>query len=103
MEAYDNVKRLREIYQNVVSKLACQALPIMVCLSVQELAGLPVENLHKHIQGKDPDTLVMVNLKSLNQCELFVVGDDVAFAEETIAISEFVHLLDKGDVKGETI
>ena len=99
MESYDNLSRLREIYRNVVQKLAVQALPIMVCLSVQELAGLPLENLHKHIQGKDPETLVMVNLKSLNQCELFVVGDDVAFAEATITISEFVHLLDKGETK----
>lgn len=98
-ENYENVKRLREIYRNVVQKLAVQALPIMVCLSVQELAGLPVESLHKHVQGKDPDTLVMVNLKSLNQCEMFVVGDDVAFAEATITISEFVHLLDKGETK----
>ena len=96
---YDNLSRLREIYRNVVQKLAVQALPIMVCLSVQELAGLPVESLHKHVQGKDPDTLVMVNLKSLNQCEMFVVGDDVAFAEATITISEFVHLLDKGETK----
>ena len=99
MESYDNLSRLREIYRNVVQKLAVQALPIMVCLSVQELAGLPVESLHKHVQGKDPETLVMVNLKSLNQCEMFVVGDDVAFAEATITISEFVHLLDKGETK----
>ena len=99
MEPYDNVKRMREIYQNVVSKLAVQALPIMVCLSVLDIARLPVKSLHKHIQGKDPETLVMVNLKSLNQCELFVVGDDVAFAEATITISEFVHLLDKGETK----
>lgn len=98
-ENYENVTRLREIYRNVVQKLAVQALPIMLCLSAHDIAGLPLDSLHKHVQGNDPETLVMVNLKRLNQCEMFVVGDDVAFAEATITISEFVHLLDKGETK----
>ena len=102
MESYDNANRLREIYRNVVQKLACQALPIMVCLSVQDMAGLPLENLHKHIQGKDPETLIMVNLKTTGSCDLAIVEQSVTFADSVpITAAEFVHLLDKGDVKGE--
>lgn len=97
---YDNQNRLREIYRNVVQKLAVQALPIMVCLSVLDIAGLPVESLHKHIQGKDPETLIMVNLKTTESCDLAIVEQSVTFADNVpITASEFVHLLDKGETK----
>lgn len=102
-ENYENVKRLREIYRNVVQKLAVHALPIMVCLSAKDIMGLPLDSLKGHLQGLDPDTLLMINLKSINSCDLAIVEQSVTFADNVpITATEFVHLLDKGDVKGET-
>lgn len=95
---HDNLIRLREIYQNALNKLAVQALPIMLCLSAHDIAGLPLDSLKKHIQGLEPETLIMVNIKSINCCDLATVGQSVKFAENVeITAAEFVHLLDKGD------
>jgi len=96
----DNLIRLKEIYHNAINKLAAVALPIMVCLSAKDIMGLPLDSLKSHLQGLEPDTLLMINLKSINSCDLAVVGQTVKFADNVqITASEFVHLLDKGETK----
>ena len=99
-ENYENVKRLREIYRNAINKLAAVALPIMLCLSAKDIMGLPLDSLKSHLQGLEPDTLLMINLKSINSCDLAIVEQSVTFADNVpITASEFVHLLDKGETK----
>jgi len=96
----DNLIRLKEIYHNAINKLAAVALPIMVCLSAKDIMGLPLDSLKSHLQGLEPDTLLMINLKSINSCDLAVVGQTVKFADNVqITASDFVHLLDKGETK----
>ena len=96
----DNLIRLKEIYHNAINKLAAVALPIMVCLSAKDIMGLPLDSLKSHLQGLEPDTLLMINLKSINSCDLAVVGQTVKFADNVqITASEFVHLMDKGETK----
>jgi len=96
----DNLIRLKEIYHNAINKLAAVALPIMVCLSAKDIMGLPLDSLKSHLQGLEPDTLLMINLKSINTCDLAVVNQSVTFADNVqITASEFVHLLDKGETK----
>lgn len=76
------------------------ALPVMVCRSAGSIVDSGLTSLIKHLQGLEPDTLIMVNIKSINCCDLATVGQKVTFAENVeITASEFVHLLDKGDAK----
>ena len=97
---HDDLIRLHEIYRNAINKLAVHALPIMVCLSANDIMGLPLDSLKPHLQGLEPDTLLMINLKSINTCDLAVVGQSVKFADNVqITASEFVHLMDKGETK----
>lgn len=76
------------------------ALPIMVCRSAGSIVDSGLNSLIKHLQGLEPDTLLMINLKSINSCDLAVVNQSVTFADNVqITASEFVHLLDKGETK----
>jgi hypothetical protein len=96
----DDFIRLHEIYRNALNTLAVQALPIMVCLSASDIASLPLDSLKGHLQGLEPEALLMINIKSINSCDLAVVGQSVTFADNVqITAAEFVHLLDKGDMK----
>ncbi len=76
------------------------ALPIMVCRSAGSIVDSGLNSLIKHLQGIEPDTLLMINLKSINSCDLAIVEQSVTFADNVqITASEFVHLMDKGETK----
>jgi hypothetical protein len=51
------------------------------------------------LQGLESDTLIMIDIKSINCCDMAIVNQSVKFPENVeITASEFVHLLDKGSV-----
>ena len=95
---YEELTRMREIFTNAVRKLAVIALPFMVEIEMSTLEGLPLENIRKAIP-EGYDGCLMINIKSLNKCDVFAVGQTVALAESVqISDAEFIHLLDKGSI-----
>jgi hypothetical protein len=86
-----------EQYQRIIN---LHALPVMVCRSAGSIVDSGLTSLIKDLQGLEPETLLMINIKSINCCDLAIVNQSVKFAENVeITASEFVHLLDKGDAK----
>lgn len=84
-----------EQYQRIIN---LHALPVMVCRSAGSIVDSGLTSLIKHLQGLEPETLLMINIKSINCCDMAIVNQSVKFAENVeITASEFVHLLDKGD------
>jgi hypothetical protein len=104
-----------EQYQRIIN---LHALPVMVCRSAGSIVDSGLTSLIKHLQGLEPDTLIMVNIKSINCCDMATISSPapiandcnghsvyattgrVTFAENVeITASEFVHLLNKGDME----
>lgn len=90
-----------EKYQRILNKHL--NFPIMIYMKAEEIMRVPIKSVAwwvRHLADLEPDTLIMINIKSINCCDLATVGQKVTFAENVeITASEFVHLLDKGDTK----
>jgi hypothetical protein len=85
-----------EQYQRIIN---LHALPVMVCRSAGSIVDSGLTSLIKHLQGLESDTLIMIDIKSINCCDMAIVNQSVKFPENVeITASEFVHLLDKGSV-----
>ena len=98
MYSHEELERMREIFTNAVRKLAIIALPFMVEIEMSTLEGLPLEGIRNVIPECFGGCL-MINIKSLNKCDVFAVGHTVALADSVqISDAEFIHLLDKGSI-----
>lgn len=95
---YEELIRMREIFTNAVRKLAIKTLPFLVEIEMSTLEGLPLEGIRNAIP-EGYDGCLMINLKSLNKCDVYAVGQTVALAENVkISDAEFINLLDKGSI-----
>jgi len=95
---YEELERMREIFLSAVRKLAIIAMPFMVEIEMDTLQGLPLESIRNAVP-EGYDGCLMINIKSLNKCDIYAVGQTVALAESVqISDAEFINLLDKGSI-----
>ena len=100
---HDDLILCRNISSNIATKVINNFAPVMVCLTAWDIMSLPLDSLKMHLRGLDKDTAIMINIKSPCKVDMAIIGEPVTFADDVeITASELVHLLDKGDMKGDT-